>query len=391
MLSTFYGERICRTYVGTDGKIYHQSTPSSLATAASTFLFDDTWTQIVVSKSSTNGVKIYQDGTLVASNGTYTTNNATNAGTYNTLGAGNDRTSFNMSGEIDEVSVFDVELTADNVTFLYNAGSPGADEQYPFPVAPTSTDCVTYLKCETDATDSTGNLDFTASGAVLTTGSGGIIGECYDFDGINDNLTSGSNNYPDPSFWLSDYSISFWMRPDTIKSSAILAYPGYDINIQLDHPTANDKLMLQHFDGATAYRKYSTSTFSAATWYHVVVTREQGVGVKFYVNGALDSTSTDVTNAISSVEDTTWGSQAGTKFFDGKMDEMSVFDVTLTANEVAYLYNAGSPGSVQQYPFSGATPTVRGVKLATTLINSVKLGSTTVNLIYLGTTKIFEN
>jgi len=35
-------------------------------------------------------------------------------------------------GVFDEISFFDVALTSDEITFLYNEGTPTSDQQYPF-------------------------------------------------------------------------------------------------------------------------------------------------------------------------------------------------------------------------------------------------------------------
>lgn len=42
--------------------------------------------------------------------------------------------------------------------------------------------------------------------------------------------------------------------------------------------------------------------------------------------------------------------------FDGTLDEISIFNDTLNQTMIDFLYNAGSPGSDQQYSFSGGSP-----------------------------------
>jgi hypothetical protein len=73
-----------------------------------------------------------------------------------------------------------------------------------------------------------------------------------------------------------------------------------------------------------------------------------------YLNGVLQTT------YVGTIPATMYNSTAGIsvgrfeglgRYFNGLIDETLLFDVTLTAAQALYLYNAGAPGTAQQYPF----------------------------------------
>jgi hypothetical protein len=91
-----------------------------------------TWYHITCTKSGTNGTKIYVDGVQqgvdAAATGTPSTNTAgSSIGDFK-----GSLTNYQIDGTVDEVGVFDVELTADNAVYLAQGGSPGSAQQYPF-------------------------------------------------------------------------------------------------------------------------------------------------------------------------------------------------------------------------------------------------------------------
>lgn len=92
----------------------------------------NTWHHVVMTydgSQDVSGVNIYVDDTSVAlsivgNNLTGSTSNSDNS----SIGAGSNGTAYYMKGRIDEVGVWNRELTASEVTELYNSG---AAKQYP--------------------------------------------------------------------------------------------------------------------------------------------------------------------------------------------------------------------------------------------------------------------
>jgi hypothetical protein len=89
------------------------------------------WYNIVVTRKASTGTKVYINGTLNVSNtSTINPNYATTQ--YTTIGATQYQPStvtYYLNGKIDAVSVWDKELSATEVSDLYNSGN---GKQYPF-------------------------------------------------------------------------------------------------------------------------------------------------------------------------------------------------------------------------------------------------------------------
>jgi hypothetical protein len=95
-------------------------------TIDNTQVFDDgQWHNIVLTTdalTTTDGVKIYFDGTLLTNKGTLS-----NSGLYTTaagLFIGQIPNTARFEGNIDEVALFNSELSASDVTSIYNSGIP---------------------------------------------------------------------------------------------------------------------------------------------------------------------------------------------------------------------------------------------------------------------------
>jgi hypothetical protein len=86
-----------------------------------------------------------------------------------------------------------------------------------------------------------------------------------------------------------------------------------------------------------------TSGFSlvAGTWYHVVATYD-GTSMRMYVNGTLRNTVASSRSVPNHVFSLMLGEGSnGSDGFGGGMDEVAIYNATLTATQVVEHYNAG--------------------------------------------------
>jgi len=221
--------------------------------------------------------------------------------------------------------------------------------------APSSSDTVAYWAME-DLTDETGTYSLNEHiGKEPTLVTTGILDDCYDY--------SGSDEYLNFSRAVTDsdaISISFWFNADSISASDQLlgiwhqAEQQYLIRLDdsLDHVEA-----YVIGTGGTVGPEVTTTTVSTGTWYHYVLTYDSTNGLNVYLNdgtvsnAAADGTlSRTITRTDSFIG--VYYAAPDKNFFDGRIDELTVFDVALTADNVEYLYNGGTPTSAQQYPFT---------------------------------------
>jgi hypothetical protein len=245
---------------------------------------------------------------------------------------------------------------------LYQQGSPASKQQYPF-TSITAADAIVSWEME-DLTDSTGN-GHTITNSGATSGSTGIIGNCYDFDGTNDYMTIADATAFDQT---TKWSMSTWVKTDVNGVyQGIIGKWNYvgggsgSGSWALQIYNVDDTLQFFITDSieTTGNQARSDSGLSTGTWYHVCIAYDgDGVGnagrVQMYLNGVLQTT------YVGTIPATMYNSTAGIsvgrfeglgRYFNGLIDETLLFDVTLTADQALYLYNAGAPGSEQQYPF----------------------------------------
>ena len=214
--------------------------------------------------------------------------------------------------------------------------------------APDNADVEGYWTME-NVTDSTNRNNLTLSGATVGV-SNGIIDKAGYFDGANDWMSYSSADLG------SSYSISVWVKlDDTSTYGVITAGAGgsstgrYDGMIIIN--LGDFSFIGENGDSGVP----TTTALSINTWYHIVGVAD-GLTRKIYLNGSLESSTTETNNAKF---DTTrfFGKRDDGRYLGGLIDEVTIFDTVLTSDEITFLYNEGTPTSDQQYPFtSGPSP-----------------------------------
>ena len=209
--------------------------------------------------------------------------------------------------------------------------------------APVADDTVAYYPLE-NLTDTTGNgNDLTNNGA--TSGVTGIIDDAYSFNGANNYMDTGITSIGET------FSVSFWAKFDDVSS--------YQSIISKWTSSASNRWTFDIGASSGTLRFYvadtvaSETSITTGTWYHVVGTYD-GTDLVLYVDNI--STTTNPVNSYT--EDSSkiflGAYTTNLQHFDGNIDEVAIFNYSLSSDEVSYLYNSGSPGSDQQYPFSSS-------------------------------------
>lgn len=211
-----------------------------------------------------------------------------------------------------------------------------------FPITPTA-----YWKLE-DVNATVGGFTLTNNNTVtFTTGKVNLAGN---FNGSNQSLTNSTYTLVDGAL-----SVSSWIKADTLPSlgnymSIVAKYQtaattgGIDLRL-INDGTQKVELLVAKTTGGTA--SYSV-TLNTSVWYHLVGVYS-GTTVKLYLNGS-EVASTSYSGGISTTTrnlcigciDFTSGN---TRFFDGQIDEVGIWDRALTTDEISALYNSGNGAS----------------------------------------------
>lgn len=198
---------------------------------------------------------------------------------------------------------------------------------------------ISYYSFDIDYTDVLNTNDLTNNGATLVAGK---INNAAD-------LVSGDSDYLSNTTFTSPElirSYCFWINPDTSDSNEITMSWYYDVTDR----------HLDYFDG-TNYHSWLNSAWNLettepplSTWTFLCTTFG-GTGDNssiLYVNGTKMANSSDSTVFASTQEFFRVGFSTGNEYFDGQIDELGVWNRTLTDSEVSSLW---SDGSGLAYPF----------------------------------------
>ena len=186
-----------------------------------------------------------------------------------------------------------------------------------------------------NAQDNSGNGNHgTVNGATLTTDRFGNQFSSYDFDGndwINVAQDFSSGNNPK--------SFSVWFKLDESTYNWILSGGVSSNSHAFGLYTENQRIWF-HGDGHTTF-DYNFSNITINSWHHVAITYGLGV-IKAYLNGIYIGQHSIVLNTISN--HISFGRRNnGTAYLNGKIDDIGIWNRTLTPQEITNLYNSQLP------------------------------------------------
>ncbi|ANS04924.1 hypothetical protein [uncultured Mediterranean phage] len=202
---------------------------------------------------------------------------------------------------------------------------------------------VGYWKCESvsnflDETNNSYDGTIYSSPTSVT----GKVGNAVNFDGSTDYIdvdNSGAFQFDD------EFSVSLWFNADATGSIMTIfdnctGQQGYGIRVHSDAT-----IMGYEYSGSWNTVTSST-TVSTSTWYHAVLVYDYNTDFRIYVDG----TSEDSNVPSGTVTYVGANGQIGARYhptlgnglwFDGKIDEILVYNRALSSIEVKQLYNSG--------------------------------------------------
>ncbi len=198
------------------------------------------------------------------------------------------------------------------------------------------------------ATDAAGGGN-TGTNTAITYSVAGKINTAYSYNASTSYTDCG--NPSNLSFTAG--SISYWVYPTNIVGAMVHISKG---NVADDlngwwTGTLGDSILYFELANGSSFQlvAISSGTLSVNTWYHVVVTWD-GSTVKSYINGTPVLNTVQTVVPVTNVYNVNFGksSHAAASFFEGRLDEVGMWNRTLTATEASNLYNSGSGLA---YPF----------------------------------------
>jgi hypothetical protein len=185
-----------------------------------------------------------------------------------------------------------------------------------------------------------GSNNGTNNGA--TTNVTGQIETAYDFDGSNDGI-----DLPNGSDTLEPSTISFWMKTNSTNDNVLMQFVDNsntkNYYFRINMAGSSNKFRAVYYNGVSDTILTSSSDVNDGLWKHIVVTRDD-TNAEIFINGVSDVSTSTYTNGDVGGDIRTIGyfGLSDILYFDGKIDEVGIWNRTLTADDISDLYNFGN-------------------------------------------------
>jgi parallel beta-helix repeat protein len=242
------------------------------------------------------------------------------------------------SGLIDEVHIISRALTAEEIADIYNAVSAGMCRSS----SPLPAGLAAWWKAENNANDQLGVNNGTLNGATFSSGK---VGQAFSLDGEDDFIS-----IPDGivASTARNFTVGAWVYANTVNASGEnhIVYSGRSGGGEYYLANRNGNFEFAVYLSGSGWLRIGV-TADIGVWRYVTGVR-RGTAIEIWVDGMLRNSMTIpdsdlVTGAAvhSSIGSYNRG-QYG--FWDGLIDEASIFNRALSADEIASIYNAGGSG-----------------------------------------------
>jgi hypothetical protein len=196
-----------------------------------------------------------------------------------------------------------------------------------------------------NANDISGNANHgTVNGATLTTDRFGTANSAYSFDGVDDfiqviNSNSLNSNSTTISGWLN--AVAFGGTKGLVSRWNQSGSPCYNYSTSIDGASNNFYGATTLYSGGIA----SSNNLTINNWIYFTFIHDNNQGGKVYLNGSLVGTNNVSGNICSSLNDLFFGAQNNInslwRFFNGKLDDIAIYNRALTQQEITQLYQQG--------------------------------------------------
>lgn len=186
------------------------------------------------------------------------------------------------------------------------------------------------------AYDLAGSNNGSATGT--TTGNVGVMGmPCRSFDGTDDYISLSSISD------IEDNTISLWMNSNDVSSVGTCIALLANNNQRIRTNSGNVEYAVRSNGSTTTITKSASNN----VWYHLVGVHKSDDTMQFYVNGELAGETTKADSSAGG-SDRIGRANADSRFFNGEIADVRIYNRSFSASEVQTLYEMGQPSAVEQ-------------------------------------------
>ena len=319
---------------------------SSLMTSYFPIATFNSWHNVTVTFGTTYA-KLYLNGQL---QDTEAVGTAANLGVNAFIGRYSSSSSvYATGGLLSNFAIFNSELTASQISTLFNFGTPETNISFS-PVHHWKLNDINTGLNDVGSLASNNAVRGAVTGSGPTTGSTSVAAvpswkipsaltipsinytTALDFNGSSDYIDFGNDSSLNIS--TSSYSISFWIKTND-PGTAVLSQKA---NNELAVFIASSKIQ---WNGPNTF--FSTSTITGDVWKHIcLVTNSSNSYI--YINGVQDATvSSSQINSSTTSDNFRIGGRSAQFNYDGQFSNYALYNTDLSASQVSTLYNSGQP------------------------------------------------
>ncbi|KKP69846.1 hypothetical protein A2X44_05265 [candidate division CPR3 bacterium GWF2_35_18] len=314
---------------------------------------DNVWHYFSAVKNGTSSISIYVDGLLVATDAS-TTADATLDNIYDfNIGCNNlSGTTQEWDGGIDNVRVYNYARSIEQIAWEYNKGKPIGWWKFDECTGGTMYDSSingnngTWYGTGGGGQTSVGTCE--TSGTAWGNGVSGKLNASLSFDGTDDYVDLLSPSDLDD---IPVKTISFWTK---LNAQTGIGNGSHFINkgdtgwfVSTD-PTNSRNIFGHNF--STTSGRWSFPQFSLSVWHHVLVIYDKtsvSNNPYIYVDGVSQTVTEYSTPGGSANSDASFNllvskSPGYDRWVDGLIDDVRIYNYTLTENQIKTLYNEGA-------------------------------------------------
>lgn len=307
------------------------SVPSGLqATAISATQIDLTWNASTDPETGVANYRVFRDNVLIAQP---------------------TGTSFSDTGLTPETT-YSYEVSAVNGDGDESARSAAVNE-----TTPEQNDLQAHWTLDEGSGSTAGDISGNGNDGTLEGGPtwtpNGLIGGALDFDGTNDRVEVTTI----PQAW-SAITVAAWVKNDTGADSTT-----NDIASRWNFPSSRSWVLTHHRNNQYFWEVHGKGAISGGSvsteWTHVAGTYDQFTGtMRLYVNGTQVATQTGLSGSLPTTTSDVFigGQQDGRNYFDGRIDDVRLYDRALTVGEIATLAADVTPPTVSNGLPTGVLP-----------------------------------
>jgi len=315
------------------------------------------WLHIAVTGNSAgNERNLYVNGKLEA---TSTSSYTTNISSYRlTIGKFVDTDGNGIDGKIDQLRIYDEELSPAQIAWDYNRGKPVGWWKFD--------ECQGTTAYDSSGNGNNGTITIGGSGSQTSAGTCTSSGAWYNgatgkynsslnFDGEDDYVSVA--NDANLNFGTGDFSAAVWIKADgTTNDRVVNKWDNsittgwlFDINETTGGANQPGYVRFRMKDGTNNFDYSADGSVDDSNWHHIafVLDRDSSTGFKLYVDGKQIGSSQNPTAVTGSVSNnTSFGigvipALTGS-YFNGQIDDVRIYNYALTPAQVRQLYNEGA-------------------------------------------------